>query len=166
MVSKLSTFGARDPRCACKHVGIFDRFAACDDFFPSSKGKIVDRSLTVLLPVRDAQATLIHTVTAVLEVAADMADRLELLIIDDGSKDATGEVARELTKRYPQIRALGHATPMGRAAALRLGLAQSRGDVVYTVEPGTVTLTHIQRFAGPTRPNFLGRARSAIRQGF
>ena len=49
----------------------------------------MNRSLTVLLPVRDAQSTLAATVAQVLEMASDLNERFELLIIDDGSSDAT-----------------------------------------------------------------------------
>ena len=91
----------------------------------------LERSLTVLLPVQDAQATLMETVEEVLEAAADLTDRFELLIIDDGSADATGEIAHELTRHYPQIRTIRHSRPMGREAALRSGLAESRGEMVF-----------------------------------
>ena len=74
----------------------------------------VNRSLTVLLPVRDAQSTLAATVAQVLEMASDLSERFELLIIDDGSSDATGEVAHELSRHYPQIRTLRHGHAVGR----------------------------------------------------
>ncbi len=74
----------------------------------------LNRSLTVLLPVRDAQSTLAATVTEVLEMASDLSERFELLIIDDGSSDATSEVARELSRHYPQIRTLRHDQAVGR----------------------------------------------------
>src|SRR5271157_1058024 len=90
----------------------------------------LNRSLTVVLPVRDAQSTLAATVTEVLEMASDLSECFELLIIDDGSSDATSEVAEELARNYPQIHTLRHDKPLGEEAALRAGLAQSRGDVV------------------------------------
>ena len=45
-------------------------------------------SLSVLLPVKNAQATLAATVQEILDVAADLSERFELLILDDGSSDA------------------------------------------------------------------------------
>jgi glycosyltransferase involved in cell wall biosynthesis len=126
---------------------------------------ILERSLTVLLPTRNAQTTLAATVDAVLDIASDMTDRLELLIIDDGSKDATQDVALELARCYPQIRLMRHAVPQGRDAAIRLGLSQCRGELVYTVEPGSNALVRVQRTFRPTRPNFLSRPRTIIREG-
>ena len=86
----------------------------------------MERSLTVLLPVQDAQATLTETVEEILDLAAELTDRFELLIIDDGSADATNEIAHELTRHYPQVRSLRHATPQGHDAAVRTGLCKAR----------------------------------------
>lgn len=90
----------------------------------------MERSLSLLLPVRDAQATLSETVHRILEVASDLTDRFELIIIDDGSTDATSEVAEDLKRNYPQIRAVRHGQPRGEQESVRTGLRLSSGRVV------------------------------------
>ncbi len=90
----------------------------------------MERSLTVLLPVRNAQATLTATVSELLEVAADLTSQFELVIIDDGSQDATSEVAGELSLSFPQVHFVRHGRPSGREAAIRSGLRCSTGDMV------------------------------------
>jgi cellulose synthase/poly-beta-1,6-N-acetylglucosamine synthase-like glycosyltransferase len=140
-------------------------FAAVQAFFPSIlEGAALERSLTVLLPVQDAQATLADTVTEVLEMAADLSDRIELVIIDDGSTDATSEVADELSRRYPQVRSIRHGKPLGRDAALRAGMAKSRGEVVFVRDEEHHALALLPRpskrtSSKPARPNYLGRKR-------
>lgn len=91
----------------------------------------MERSLTVLLPVHNVQSSLAATVAEVLEVVSELTERFELLIVDDGSSDATGEVAHELTTCYPQVRAIYHGECLGREAAVRTGLEHSSGEIVF-----------------------------------
>ncbi len=125
----------------------------------------LNRSLTVLFPVRDAQSTLAAMVTKILEMASDLSERFELLIIDDGSSDATSEVAQELSRHYPQIRTIRHARPLGEEAVLRSGLTQSRGEVVVVRNGHRPTFERITWTSQPVRPNYLGRARTFAREG-
>ena len=129
----------------------------------------MQRLLSVLLPVKDAQATLVDSVHEILDVATDFGDRFELLIIDDGSTDATSEVAHELTYHYPQIRVVRHGTPLGREAAIRTGLERSQGEVVVLREENSTfcVIEHPHQSCGtassrPAAPNYLSRLRNFV----
>jgi glycosyltransferase involved in cell wall biosynthesis len=95
---------------------------------------VVQNSLTILLPVKNAQNTLASTVQEILDDVSELTERLELLIIDDGSNDATSEVATELTRNFPQVRAICHVRSLGRESAIRRGLRESTGEVVLIQE--------------------------------
>ena len=86
---------------------------------------LVARSLSVLLPVKNAQSTLAPTVHRILDVVSELSEQIELLIIDDGSADATSEVAIDLTRHYPQVRAICQGRSLGREAAIRSALQKS-----------------------------------------
>lgn len=70
----------------------------------AGKDQPLEPRLTLLLPVRNAQASLSRDVARILEIAADLSPCFELLILDRGSTDATEEVADELARSYPQVR--------------------------------------------------------------
>ncbi len=106
----------------------------------------MERSLSALLPVCDAQFTLCATVLDLLDVVPDLTDRFEIVIVDDGSTDATIEVADDLAAGYPQVKALRHATRQGRLAAICTGLANSQGEIVFVQVPGcTVPCDEMRR---------------------
>lgn len=90
----------------------------------------MERSLSALLPVHNAQSNLAASVHELLEVLPELTGKLEVVIADDGSTDATIEVADELTARYPQVTVLRHARPLGRIAAIRTALERSTGEIL------------------------------------
>jgi hypothetical protein len=114
----------------------------------------VQRSVTVLLPVYNAQSTLSARAIRALDVASDLGERFELVIVDDGSTDYTSEVAFELARDYPQIQAVRHGQRLGGEAAIRSGLKRSHGEVVFVAidEPsgGVDPPSRPARFDRPT----------------
>ncbi len=90
----------------------------------------MNRSLSVLLPVRNAQSTLSEAVLDLLDVLPELTPRFEILIVDDASPDATIEVADELAACYPQVAAFCHTVPQGRLAAIATGLEHSSGEIL------------------------------------
>jgi len=98
--------------------------------FSEKKDSVVQQLLSIVLPVQDAQNDLSDSVQEILNAASDSGRRFELLIVDDGSTDATGEVAEELSRHFPQIRVVRHRKPLGRDAAFHSGLSRSRGETV------------------------------------
>jgi len=82
--------------------------------------------LSVVMPVFNERATLRHVVEKVLSVPLE----IELICIDDGSRDGSREILAQLRNQYPQIRALLQPKNMGKGAALRRGIQEATGDYV------------------------------------
>ncbi|HEX8475832.1 MAG TPA: glycosyltransferase family 2 protein [Pyrinomonadaceae bacterium] len=82
--------------------------------------------LSVVMPAYNEEATLEAIVARVLEVP----HLLEIVIVDDCSKDRTSEIARALAAKHPQVRYERHAKNAGKTEALKTGFALTRGDIV------------------------------------
>src|SRR5437868_5074468 len=82
--------------------------------------------LSVVMPVYNERATLRQVTERVLAVPLE----IELICVDDGSRDGSREILVELSERHPRIRVLLQPQNMGKGAALRRGIAESTGDFV------------------------------------
>ncbi len=96
----------------------------------------MNRSLTVVLPVYNAEAALEQNLRRVMDLAGDLTSEFGVLVVDDGSTDDTFDVARELATRYPQIRVMRNAVRRGLGPTLSRLHARIKSDVVL-VHDGT-----------------------------
>jgi glycosyltransferase involved in cell wall biosynthesis len=78
------------------------------------------------MPVYNESATLRDVVEKVFSVPLE----IELLCVDDGSKDGSREILAELQAQYPQMRVFLQPQNMGKGAALRRGIQEATGDYV------------------------------------
>ena len=88
--------------------------------------------LSIVIPAYNEAANLpavIRDTMATLD-ASETAGRYELLVVNDGSSDETGNVAEALAGRFPCVRVLHHSGNQGLGSGLRTGFASSRGDYV------------------------------------
>ncbi len=91
--------------------------------------------VSVVIPVHNAPQRIAAEIPRVLDALTDLSrQRCELIIVDDGSSDATPEVLDELVTRFPQVRVLRHTTPRGTEAAGQTGLQAASGEIVFIQE--------------------------------
>jgi glycosyltransferase involved in cell wall biosynthesis len=83
--------------------------------------------VSVVMPVFNERLRLERAIAAVLE--AKIADRFELLIVDDGSTDGTRDILQERSWP-PEVRILYHERNRGKGAAIQTALVEARG--IYT----------------------------------
>ncbi len=85
--------------------------------------------LSILIPVYNEEKT--------VSVVVDSLNKLELsnitkemIIIDDGSKDKTPKILKDLKKNNPKITVISHTKNKGKGGAIQTGLKKSTGDIV------------------------------------
>jgi glycosyltransferase involved in cell wall biosynthesis len=82
--------------------------------------------LTVVLPCFDEEPNVAQAVREATSAACRCASAVEIVVVDDGSRDATGEIARELAEVDPRVRVVAHDVNRGYGAAVRSGITASR----------------------------------------
>jgi dolichol-phosphate mannosyltransferase len=118
---------------------------------PSSDTATVDVSIVV--PVRN-EAENVSPLIAEIVAALDGRWAYEIIYVNDGSTDATGERLALLMKQRRNLRQLRHAISSGQSAAVRSGVRAARGAIVATLDGD-----------GQNNPAFLPDLISAIERG-
>lgn len=87
------------------------------------------KTLSLVIPCYNEERTLKNCVERVLELA-DSELKLQIIIVDDCSRDRSLEIARALAAAHPEIVVMHHAKNAGKGAALHTGIARATGDYV------------------------------------
>ncbi len=88
-------------------------------------------SITALFPAYNDAGTIPSMVIMAVKALADLTDDYEVVVVNDGSRDYTGEVLAELSTLYPQLRVITHARNRGYGAALRTGFSQASKEWIF-----------------------------------
>jgi glycosyltransferase involved in cell wall biosynthesis len=103
-------------------------------------------SLSVFYPCYNEEANVVRTTEAALKACRRMADDFEIIIVNDGSKDRTAELADELAAKYPEVRAVHNNPNLGYGGALQRGYREaSKTWVFYTDGDGQFDFEEIDK---------------------
>lgn len=85
--------------------------------------------LSVVIPVYNEEKYISTTIQRVLGVQLEEVS-IEIVVVDDGSKDRTVEILRDLAADHPEIKVFQQPVNMGKGAALRRGFQEASGDII------------------------------------
>ncbi|MFH1747394.1 MAG: glycosyltransferase family 2 protein [Planctomycetota bacterium] len=88
-------------------------------------------SLTIFFPCYNEEANVERVTREAVEVASQIADDYEVIIVNDGSRDRTAEIADRLAAEIPQVRAVHNNPNLGYGGALQRGFRESSKDWVF-----------------------------------
>jgi glycosyltransferase involved in cell wall biosynthesis len=96
-------------------------------------------SISVVVPARNEEATIAAVVERSFQAFNELGRTGEVLVVNDGSTDATAAVLTELQARYPHLRVFTQRRSRGMTAALQRMFTASQGEIVILVAPGRET---------------------------
>lgn len=86
--------------------------------------------LSVVIPAYNEEGGIAEIIERVLSIRPGLADAgvndLELIVVDDGSRDETADIAA----RYPNVRLIRHPVNRGYGAALKTGFSRAQGNLL------------------------------------
>jgi glycosyltransferase involved in cell wall biosynthesis len=87
--------------------------------------------LTIFFPAYNDSGTIASLVITARQTAQKLTDDFEILVVNDGSADATLDIANELAATYPEVRVVNHPANRGYGGALRSGFGHATKDLVF-----------------------------------
>ncbi len=105
--------------------------------------------LSIVLPCHDEAENVAAAVADARRAGGRFAVAHEVVVVDDGSTDGTGEIAAALAAADPRVRVVAHAVNRGYGAAVRSGLAATQLDwVLLTDGDRQFDLDELEAFLG------------------
>jgi len=87
--------------------------------------------LSAFFPAFNEEGNIGKMVDSFGTVLPEVADDFEIIIVNDGSTDKTGEIADRLLKEDPKVRVVHHEQNLGYGTAIRSGLCTSRMEYIF-----------------------------------
>ena len=87
------------------------------------------RSISIFFPCHNEAAVVDEVVSRAMSVLKDLAS--EVIVVNDGSRDATGSIADRLAAANPKVRVVHHPVNRGYGGALQSGIAACSKDLIF-----------------------------------
>jgi glycosyltransferase involved in cell wall biosynthesis len=110
--------------------------------------KIKKPFVSIILPCYNEEAILQTNLNTIVSYMREKSYnyKWEILIINDGSKDSTGEIAEEFAKLNDNIRVIHHPTNLNLGNALKTGFYNAKGDILVVLDIDlSYSVDHIER---------------------
>jgi glycosyltransferase involved in cell wall biosynthesis len=87
--------------------------------------------LSVFFPAYNDSGTIASMVIRAVKAASELTPDYEVIVVNDGSSDATAQIADELARTYPHVRVIHHAKNRGYGGALQTGFRSATKDLIF-----------------------------------
>lgn len=87
-------------------------------------------SLSIFMPAYNEATNIEEAIRQALDVATEVAEKFEVIVIDDGSRDATKVIAERVAKKYKHVRVITQKN-RGYGGALKRGFSEAKYDWIF-----------------------------------
>src|SRR5215475_858613 len=87
--------------------------------------------LSIFFPAYNDAGTIASLVITARRAAKKLTTDFEIIVVDDGSADATPDIADELARTYPEVKVIHHPKNRGYGGALRTGFSSSEKESTF-----------------------------------
>jgi glycosyltransferase involved in cell wall biosynthesis len=91
-------------------------------------------NLSIVIPMFNEAENVKATLSRVEEAMSSFNGTYEVIAVNDGSRDQTLEILKEVAKQNENLRIVSYARNMGRGMALRRGFKESKGDIIVSID--------------------------------
>ena len=91
-------------------------------------------SISAVLPAYNEEQVIADTVKSVVAALEGVTDDYEVVVVNDGSRDATRQVAEAISAQNPRIRCVSHQVNRGYGAALWTGFTSATRDLIFMTD--------------------------------
>lgn len=90
--------------------------------------------LSIVVPAKDEEGNVTNLHEAIAAILEPLRISFEIIFVDDGSRDGTWEIMRQIAVTDSRVVALRHRRNFGKARGLATGFAAASGDVIVTMD--------------------------------
>ncbi len=129
--------------------GVFTKKEEVDMSLPPLKPRLIStpRSLSVILPAYNEEALISDTISHVMSILSSWMQDFEVIVVNDGSKDRTGEIVADLEAYDRRIRLMNHPVNKGYGAALVTGFESVTKELAFFMDSdGQFDIRDLVRF--------------------
>ena len=89
-----------------------------------------NRSLTIIISALNEEKLISKTVSEILSVYRETNDKYEIILVNDGSTDRTGEIMESFSKDNPEIEVINNPEPLGLGKHFKDGINKARCEYI------------------------------------
>src|SRR5262245_567681 len=101
---------------------------------PSARARMADPALSLIVPVYNERESLAELHRQIAAVASERELIVEVIFVDDGSRDGSWDVIKQLAASDQRVRGLRFRRNYGKAAAYQAGFSVIRGSRIMTMD--------------------------------